>query len=164
MRTWNLPGEELELSWPGIETVDDAYELLLYTPDNTEIDLRSTDSYVFSSEDTPDSRQDFMILCRYAGSGVEDGDALPVAFGIHDLYPNPFNDQVRISYGLPEAGDVQLTVFNILGQQVAQIANGQRTAGLHTTLWQADGFASGVYIVKLEAAGQQQVKKVQLVR
>ncbi len=164
VRTWQLPGEELELTWPGIEMVDDAYELLLYTPDNTEIDLRTTDSFTFTSNNEADSRQNFMIVCRCSGNEIAESSTLPVKFGIHDLYPNPFNDQVRISYGLPEAGDVRLTVFNILGQQVARIAEGNRTAGLHHTQWHAKNMASGVYIVKLEAAGQSVVRKVQLVR
>ncbi len=164
VRTWQLPGEELELIWPGVEDVDDAYELLLYTPDNTEIDLRTADSYNFTSENEADSRQDFMIVCRFAGNDVAETEAMPVNFGIHDLYPNPFNDQVRISYGLPEAGDVKLTVFNILGQQVARLAEGNRTAGLHHTQWHAKNMASGVYLVKLEVQGRSSIRKVQLLR
>ncbi len=164
VRTWQLPGEELELTWPGIEAVDDAYELLLYTPDNTEIDLRTTDSYTFTSDNETDSRQDFMIVCRFAGNDVAETAAIPVDFGIHDLYPNPFNDQVRISYGLPEAGDVKLTVFNILGQQVARIVEGNLTSGLHHTQWHAKNMASGMYLVKLEAQGQSSIRKVQLLR
>lgn len=67
-------------------------------------------------------------------------------------YPNPFNATIQIEYELPRAGDVQLSIHNTLGQQVATLFDGRATAGTHTLNWSPDA-ASGVYFVKF-ASGE----------
>ncbi|MBL0062828.1 MAG: T9SS type A sorting domain-containing protein [bacterium] len=87
-------------------------------------------------------------------------DVLPVGEGSYALpndfslstYPNPFNSTVRIDYELSKSSDVQVSIFNTLGQQVATLFNGHTNAGTHTLNWSPDA-ASGVYFVKL-ASGE----------
>ncbi len=66
-------------------------------------------------------------------------------------YPNPFNPSTTISYALPYDSKVKVEIFNILGQRVDMIANGIKSAGLHSTIWDAGPLASGIYIIRINA-------------
>jgi len=84
-------------------------------------------------------------------------------------YPNPFNPSTQIQYILPEAGNVAISVFNILGQQVRNLAEGTRSSGAHTVTFNATGLPAGMYVVRLESTGQSgtvftKTKKVMLLK
>ncbi len=79
-------------------------------------------------------------------------------------YPNPFNPFTTIAYTLPASGAVSLTVFDITGQKVAELARGNQSAGAHTVVWNAKGFASGVYFCTLRAGKAVETRKLLLVR
>ena len=64
-------------------------------------------------------------------------------------YPNPFNSQASIQFDLPEAGIVSLKIYNVLGQEVANLVDGALNAGTHSYVWNADKVASGVYFYRL---------------
>lgn len=64
-------------------------------------------------------------------------------------YPNPFNPQTTISYQLAEEGFARLEVYNLLGQRVALLADGQHTTGVHRVTWDAGSHAGGVYFYRL---------------
>jgi len=89
---------------------------------------------------------------------------LPSTLQISSVFPNPFNSSVEISYTLPESGRVNLGIFDLSGRQVVLLASSETTAGIHTTVWQADGFASGVYFVRLSMGDVSQLQRVLLVR
>ena len=76
---------------------------------------------------------------------------LPIAFSLEQNYPNPFNPLTTISYQLPAVSEVNLSIYNILGQKVATLVSGRQTAGRHQVKWNAGAFASGVYLYKLTA-------------
>jgi len=99
----------------------------------------------------------------------EGGDGLPTAPTLAQNYPNPFNSGTVVRFSLPEPGEVQLTVYNLAGQQVASLATGQRPAGSHTINWDArdsDGraLASGVYLYRLVAGDDVLTRKLALIR
>lgn len=79
-------------------------------------------------------------------------EVVPTEFALEQNYPNPFNPSTSIRYFLPEQSVVQLRVCNILGQVIASLAGGVREAGVNNILWDASGFASGLYLCRLEAA------------
>jgi hypothetical protein len=80
-------------------------------------------------------------------------------------YPNPFNPSTRIKYSLPGNAVVTLKVFNVLGQEVATLINGQmQTRGNYVSLFDAKTLATGVYIYRLEAGNFVDVKKMVLVK
>ncbi len=74
---------------------------------------------------------------------------VPKAFALSQNYPNPFNPSTVIEYSLPENSKVTLTIYNILGQEVARILDQQQEAGVYKVNWNATGFASGVYIYNI---------------
>jgi hypothetical protein len=90
--------------------------------------------------------------------------AVPKSFALHQNYPNPFNPVTMINYQLPVINDVELSVYNLLGQKVATLVNERQQAGYHNVEWDASGFASGVYYYRLEAGEFQDVKKMILLR
>jgi len=75
--------------------------------------------------------------------------ALPIRYKLGDNYPNPFNPVTTISFALPEATHVTLAVYNILGQEVARLVDGNVKAGVHSVKWDAKNAASGVYIYRI---------------
>ena len=91
-------------------------------------------------------------------------DGEPRGFMLYDNYPNPFNGATVISYQLPALSDVELTVYNALGQKVAALVNEKQPAGQYSVNFNASGLASGVYFYKLEAAGYTASKRLLLIK
>lgn len=79
-------------------------------------------------------------------------------------YPNPFNPSTNISYQLPQAGLVQLKVYNLLGKEVAVIVNEFKPGGKYSTNFDAVGLPSGVYIYSLRVNGFIQNQKMTLMK
>jgi len=87
-------------------------------------------------------------------------DMLPGSFSLEQNYPNPFNPATSIGFTLGRASRASLKVFDILGREVAVVANGQYPAGTHTVEFDARALSSGVYIYRLDAEGFTDVKKM----
>ena len=79
-------------------------------------------------------------------------------------FPNPFNHQTRITFTLNQTSDVTLDVYNILGQNVAVLANQKLTSGLHNYLWNAENMSTGVYFINLEVDGKLVTDKILLIK
>jgi hypothetical protein len=89
---------------------------------------------------------------------------IPDAYRLEQNFPNPFNPNTSISFGIPKAGNVKLVVYDILGREVAVLVNEFMQAGDYTIPFDASEFASGVYMYKLESGGFIDVKKMSLVK
>lgn len=85
-------------------------------------------------------------------------------FYLNQNYPNPFNPVTRISFTLPENSFTILKVYNLLGEEVATLIEADMEAGVHSTEWKAAGFASGVYLYRLQAGSYTGIKKMILLR
>jgi hypothetical protein len=88
--------------------------------------------------------------------------AAPDKFEVYQNFPNPFNPTTAISYQLSAVSRVSLKIFNLLGQEVASLVDGDRLAGYHQEMWDATRCASGVYVYQLIATddkGQKQVAR-----
>jgi len=75
---------------------------------------------------------------------------IPVNFILYQNYPNPFNPKTVICYQLPINSNVELCIYNILGQRVATLVNKKQPAGTYKINWYATGFASGIYFYRLD--------------
>lgn len=95
-----------------------------------------------------------------------EGEQLDVATSIRldQNYPNPFNPSTNISYSLPEAVQVNLEVFDMMGRKVATLVNGRQSAGEQTVTFDASNLASGIYLYRLTAGAQQSIKKMILLK
>ena len=94
--------------------------------------------------------------------------ALPERFSLGSNYPNPFNPSTIIPYQLPTAMYVRLEVFNLLGQYVATLVDGEQPAGLHTAEWDAadaggQAVGAGVYLYRLSGDGVQATQSMVLI-
>jgi len=90
---------------------------------------------------------------------------IPSEYSLETAYPNPFNPTTTISIALPEAADLTVVVYNVTGQLVATLANGQTNAGTHSYVFDASDLASGLYFVRAAVPGElDAVQKVMLVQ
>ena len=85
-------------------------------------------------------------------------------FKLIDLQPNPFNPATQIQYEIYNAGDVQLSVYNVLGQEVASLYRGYKSEGNHSFTWNASHLSSGVYYVRLQSGNMVASQKALLVK
>jgi photosystem II stability/assembly factor-like uncharacterized protein len=76
---------------------------------------------------------------------------IPNKYLFHQNYPNPFNPSTNIKFDIPRSGLVKITVYDLLGKEVAVLVNEQLKAGSYETQWNAESFPSGIYIVKMES-------------
>ena len=83
-------------------------------------------------------------------TGVEKNKPIPISYSLSQNYPNPFNPSTTIKYSMPAAGNVNLSIYNMLGQKVMTLVNGQKSAGYHSVQFNSNGIASGVYLYVLK--------------
>jgi hypothetical protein len=132
-----------------------------YTTATFGVDIESLRPAVDSPPGISPARRMILAAMAYvdtAGTvGVHEyGTSVPVAYELTQNYPNPFNPTTQIKFALPQESMVRLTVFNILGQEVATLVDGPQPAGYFTVQWDGqntfgNSAASGVYFFKLKA-------------
>ncbi len=109
-----------------------------------------------------------ILKVEFQGEGTavldEGGLVLPLTAVLEQNYPNPFNPETIITYHLSIDTDVNLSIYNILGQKVATLVDQKQAAGEHTVKWDAKDFSGGIYIVKLRAGSFEQSSKMLLMR
>jgi len=89
---------------------------------------------------------------------------LPEYFSLKQNYPNPFNSSTRISYTVPESGNVRIDVIDITGQRVATLVNEVKSPGWHNVAFDAVGLSSGVFIYRLKAGNTTLSKPMLLIK
>jgi hypothetical protein len=113
--------------------------------------------------------RDGRIKCFSGGPsgviGISQGSGIiPKSFALYQNYPNPFNPVTQIKFDIPKVSHVKLTVFDILGREVAVLVNGEMKPGTYNAEWNASIFASGIYFYEIKADEHRQVKKMILVK
>ena len=139
---------------------------------------------IYYNPGTPDPVQSFISIGIYDSTGqsnagsfalidhlsftdpsaVEQIGGLPQDFNLSQNYPNPFNPSTKIEYSIPEASFVQLRVFDILGNEVAELVNEEQSAGTYRADFIADNLASGFYVAQLRAGNYTKTIKMTLLK
>lgn len=88
----------------------------------------------------------------------EDTPILSETFELYQNYPNPFNTETTIAFSLPEAGQVKLEIYNILGEYVATVFSEYRSPGIYSVDYSGTTLSPGVYIYKIQTNQYQAVK------
>lgn len=130
-----------DVSWPA------TYTFPVLTWKKTDLDWEAPPSYTEIS------------------TSIDENVDQPTVFELNQNYPNPFNPTTTISFVLPAASDVTLSVYNVLGQRVATLINAkQMTAGQHSVGFNATDLSSGLYIYRLQAGTSIQQKSMTLIK
>jgi hypothetical protein len=96
-----------------------------------------------------------------AGGTTQD---VPAVFALGQNFPNPFNPETTIRYGLPSRSHVELAVYNMLGERVRVLVEEEQEGGIHEVRFDGSSLASGVYFYRLQSAGLVQTKKLSLLK
>jgi len=84
--------------------------------------------------------------------GIKDNlESIPSEFALFQNHPNPFNPTTIINYQIPMTSNVELSIYNLLGQKVATLVNKKQQAGSYQVEWDASNFSTGVYLYRLSA-------------
>ncbi len=112
---------------------------------------------------------DFEIVWDTQTDIQDDGNQLPSEFSLAQNYPNPFNPTTMIKFEIPRTSEVELVVYDILGQKVQTVVSETMEAGTHEAIWNGaddngNEVASGMYFYKLTAGDHTQLKRMTLIR
>ena len=173
------------LAWKGLESVPADWALTFHDYETgTNLDMRSVSEYTFEvaapvvakvnplsiltgpaavvqKSKTAGAR--FAITIAPHTANTEEEDKASV-FALEQNYPNPFNPSTVINYSVANSGKVSLSVYNLLGQKVAQLVNEVKPAGSYNVTWNATASASGMYYYRLEAGDQALTRKMMLIK
>ncbi|MDZ7755966.1 T9SS type A sorting domain-containing protein [Rhodohalobacter sp.] len=173
------------LDWSEMEDIPD--EWILTLKDNLtgrEIDMKEQSDYEFRLNVAdnglngkevepgtivpfnPEDEERFTVSMKPFESaiGMSEKDERPGSIELRQNYPNPFNPSTNIEFYLPEQQPVRIGVYNIVGQQVALLADESYGAGEHVISWNASEMPSGVYIVQLEVGSRIFTRKITLIK
>jgi hypothetical protein len=107
---------------------------------------------------------DNLLIDPLVVNGVEETPGLPLGMKLEQNYPNPFNPATVVSYQLSVVSNVRLSVFDLLGREVAVLVNEQKSPGKYEAKFDAAGFSSGVYFARLVAGSYVETHKMMLLR
>ena len=92
------------------------------------------------------------------------GNEIPEGYSLSQNYPNPFNPVTNINYSIPEAGLVNLKVYDVLGKEVAALVNEYQNPGQYSVEFNGSDFASGTYFYRIQSGGFTQVKRMVMLK
>jgi len=92
------------------------------------------------------------------------GEMIPDVYALEQNYPNPFNPSTTIEFSLPEVSNVQLTIYDALGQKVTQLVNTSLQAGRYSYQWDARNVSTGVYFYELRTDNFSSIKKMMILK
>jgi uncharacterized protein YqfB (UPF0267 family) len=109
--------------------------------------------------------ESFEVNVTLDPTSIEDlaGD-IPTVYSLEQNYPNPFNPSTHIKYGLPDAGEVLVEVYNLLGQKVITLFDGYQAAGYHILDFEANSLPTGIYFYRIQTKEFQSIKKMMLIK
>lgn len=171
------------ISWGDFQNIPEAWQIeLVDTETGSRVNLRNADSYSFdiSGADSPTSSQlsapdavtmralhdsnRFVLHVSPTPTSAHGPTELPTSISLSQNYPNPFNPTTVISYDLPENAMVRLTVYDVLGRQVATLVNEAMPAGSHQVNFDASHLSSGMYLYRLQTGNRTLTRTMSLIK
>lgn len=172
IRSANLDGSAVEelltdLSWPSSIAMDVENGKIYWTERSagtiSRASLDGTDIEVLFSGLSSPGRPYF--ASENIGVSISlPMESHPLEFSLHQNYPNPFNPVTAITYSISKPTEVKLTVYNMVGQEIAVLFNGSQNQGVHRVEFDASHLASGIYLYKLVAGNVTETRKMTLVK
>ena len=107
---------------------------------------------------------DFDGTYKYFNLKEEVDISAPINYDLSQNYPNPFNPATKIKYSVPVEGLVNIAVYNILGEKVANLVNSVQKAGNYELTFNATNLASGMYIYRMESGNYVSIKKMMILK
>jgi hypothetical protein len=112
-----------------------------------------------------ESGQDIVISDATINKLMVTGELIPAEYSLEQNYPNPFNPNTTIEFSLPEdVSNVKLSIYNVLGEKVAELVNTALVAGKYSYQWNASNVATGIYIYELRTDKFVSIKKMVLMK
>ena len=176
---------EYTLSWETMKQIPSDWAItLIDREEDVYVDMQSETGYTFNVEakqkrpgvttlgvravkqkSSGNSDPRFGITITPSTSvGIDDELNEVTEFALEQNYPNPFNPTTNIKYSVGETGPVNITVYNVMGQKVAELLNTTKNAGSYQLTWNATGVASGIYYYRLTAPGQVLTRQMTLIK
>jgi hypothetical protein len=100
----------------------------------------------------------------YPSEVADDPGTTPEAFDLYWNYPNPFNASTTIEFNLAKSGHAALSVYDLLGREVALLIDEEKQAGSHKVVFEASELSSGVYFYILRVGDDLKIKKMNLIK
>jgi len=105
-----------------------------------------------------------MLVAAEDPTSVDAGNFSPEDYILHQAYPNPFNPSTTISFELPAQSNIELKVFNMMGEEVANLFSGSKPAGKHQINFEAGNLSSGMYLFRLRTGNIIKTQKMMLLK
>jgi hypothetical protein len=130
-----------------------------YSEFGSSVALGETHAYIGATREDAVSANDtistagnvYIYYLKDTVTAVNDKGLAPKEYELSQNYPNPFNPSTTISFNIPVESNVNITVYNILGQKAAEIVDKNLKAGKHNVEWNAEEYSSGMYIYRMNA-------------
>lgn len=183
---WTTISEEVSLTWPELKNIPIEWSLILKDNQTGKtVNLKETDSYKFlsagSSAKIADKKpfhpliknplqrekappENRFTLTIYPDSKNSTNNDIPDRFALRQNYPNPFNPTTNIDYEIAVQSDVELSIFNVMGQKVATLVSESKAPGSYAVTWNAFDMASGVYYYQLNVSGVVYTRQMTLIK
>ena len=159
---WGSTTESADTAWSKVEGTDFIHRL----ESITNYDL-AIFNHIYAISGEVDTSAEWIILgyTNPRPTGIySDADNIPNKYYLSQNYPNPFNPETVIEYALPIRSEVNLIIYNLRGQEVAFLINGNMPAGYHQVTWDASNVSSGIYFYRLRAGNFVQTRKMVLLK
>ncbi len=176
--TFTRTNDSLFMSWEqpaSVGGLDDLESYIVHL-DSFELDTTATLNYRTRIPSGEDGHA-YWLTALYEGGESATTDTIrvtlldaheqtgvPTVYALAPAYPNPFNPTTALEVSLPQNANLNLRVFDVTGREVATVASGLYSAGMHRFTWNAAGFATGVYFARLESPLGTQMQKLLLLK
>jgi hypothetical protein len=140
----------------------DTKDLILTAPEYADV---FTVTITVTDDSGATTEGSFYVNVTYDPTAIENlENGIPTSYILKQNYPNPFNPTTHIKFGIPQAGDVLVEVYNLLGQKIVTLFDGYKSAGYHVVDFDASNLPTGIYFYRIKADKFQNVKKMMLVK